>query len=444
MRFKKFALRGMIVLAVVIALCVLFSGTIRTLTTPKVRYAPVKQGKFENVTDLTGQVVFPEEEEIRLTVPEDASLTVTKVFVTQGQKVKKGEKLLSASVTDQEKTLARLRQEYDSAQDTLDEWERKNSGLRLTQNELLWQEAYENAKEAEQEEREARMEALSLLGVEEMPEAVPEKASQEATEAYDAWKSAAENAAEARQTLQRLDRYAIPEATWTLLKSKQEAEQKKADAESQMMTLMLLNKQVSTVTAPHAGYISAVNVEKGGAISGETVLLKMTTEDQDPVIRVDISNIKQTVKKGTVISVNSDSWGRVDTKVKSTGLSASGHPYADAEINQEVIYALGQVEEMMKGEIKLRLSTKAQESTCLVPAAAVRGSGEGRYVYVGEQQTSAFAGSSIKVQKMTVTVLAESASTVSIAEDLSRSKILYMEDRTISEGGTVMLYEETT
>ena len=442
MRFKRFALRGMIVLAVVIALCVLFSGTIRTLTTPKVRYAPVKQGKFENVTELTGQVVFPEEEEIRLTVPEDASLTVTKVFVSAGQKVKKNEKLLSCAVTDLEKTLARLRQEYDTAQDTLDEWERKNGGLRLTRNEQLWQEAYESTKEAEQAEREARMDALSLLGMEEIPEALPEKASQEASEAYEAWRSAAEKATDARQTLQSLDRYAIPEATWTLLKSKQEAEEKKADAENQMMTLMLLNRQVSTVTASHAGYISEVSVEKGGTISGETVLMKMTAEKQDPVIRVDISNIKQTVKKGTTISVNSDSWGRVDTKVVNTGLTSSGHPYADAEINQEVIYALGSVDEMMKAEVKLRLSTKAQESTCLVPAAAVRGNGDGRYVYVGEQQTSAFTGSSIKVQKISVTVLAESASTVSIAEDLSRSKILYMEDRAITEDGTVMLYEE--
>ncbi len=35
MTLKKFALRGMIVLAAVIALCVLFSGTFRTLTTAK-------------------------------------------------------------------------------------------------------------------------------------------------------------------------------------------------------------------------------------------------------------------------------------------------------------------------------------------------------------------------------------------------------------------------
>ena len=62
MKLKKFALRGMIILAVVIALCVLFSGTIRSLTTAKVKQATVKNGKFENVVELTAQVAFPEKE----------------------------------------------------------------------------------------------------------------------------------------------------------------------------------------------------------------------------------------------------------------------------------------------------------------------------------------------------------------------------------------------
>ena len=46
------------------------------------------------------------------------------------------------------------------------------------------------------------------------------------------------------------------------------------------------------------------------------------------------------------------------------------------------------------------------------------------------------------MQKVSVTVVSESASTVSIAEDMSWYKVLYMEDRVINEGDTVMLYEE--
>ena len=168
----------------------------------------------------------------------------------------------------------------------------------------------------------------------------------------------------------------------------------------------------------------------------------MTPEDVKPVIRADISAVKQNVSKGTVITIPSDSWGRVETKVVNTGLDENGHPYVDAEITDDVTWSLGQVSALLKEEIKLRLTTRAQESTCLVPASAVRGSGDGRYVYVGEQESSAFAGTRIVVRKMDVTVLAESATTVSISEDLTYNKVLYMEDRVISEGGTVMLDEE--
>ena len=46
MKMKKFALRGLLILAIVVALCMFFSGTVRTLTTPKVRFAQAKNGKL--------------------------------------------------------------------------------------------------------------------------------------------------------------------------------------------------------------------------------------------------------------------------------------------------------------------------------------------------------------------------------------------------------------
>ena len=58
MKMKKFALRGLLILAIVVALCMFFSGTVRTLTTPKVRFAQAKNGKFEQEIELKGKVVF--------------------------------------------------------------------------------------------------------------------------------------------------------------------------------------------------------------------------------------------------------------------------------------------------------------------------------------------------------------------------------------------------
>ena len=208
------------------------------------------------------------------------------------------------------------------------------------------------------------------------------------------------------------------------------------------MVIRLLNRKASAVTAPHEGYIVETPVAKGGTVSGDDPLITLTPEGVAPVIRTDISGVKQTVAKGTAISIPVDSWGRVDTRVVNTGLDGNGHPYADAEITEDVTWSMGAVSTIMKEDIKLRLTTRAEEATCLLPASAVRGSDNGRYVFVGETESSAFAGNRIVVRKYDVTVLAESASTVSVAEDLSYSKVLYMEDRVISEGGAVMLYEE--
>ena len=442
MRLKKFALRGMIGLAVAIALCILFAGTVRSLTTPKVRFAAAKMGKFESVTELTGEVVFPETEEITVAVPEGISASVTRVFVSPGERVKKGQKLISAKVNDAEKTLASLQQEYDTQQKALESWSRKNGEIRLSRNEQQWKDAYEATREAESAERQARLSLLVLLGTGTMPESLPEDAGEEASAAWDRWQESKKTLSDARSRLSALDRFAIAEDVWTLLQQREETERKRDEAEAQMMTILLLGRQLETVTAPHAGYIAAVSVEKGGALSGDTVILTLMPEDAAPVIRTDVSDVKQSLQKGATVSIQSEYWGRVETKVTGMGLSSTGHPYADAEITQDVIYALGEVSEMMKEKIGLRLTTRAQEATCLIPASAVRGSGESRYVYIGETESSAFAGTKMIVRKQDVTVLAESADTVSIAEDLSRSKVLYMEDRALSEGGTVMQYEE--
>ena len=135
MKLKKFALRGMIILAVVIALCVLFSGTIRSLTTAKVQRAQVKNGKFENVIELSSKVAFPEKEEVKISVPDGLSLTVQRVPVAAGQKISKGETLMYTQLTDEEKTIAELEKKYDEARSAIEDWDRKHGDIRLSRNE---------------------------------------------------------------------------------------------------------------------------------------------------------------------------------------------------------------------------------------------------------------------------------------------------------------------
>ncbi len=446
MNLKKFALRGMIILAVVIALCILFSGTIRTLTTPKVRFAKAKMGKLETVTELKGQVAFPDSEKITVNVPEGQSLTITGLLVSPGEHVYAGARLVTMKVTGGDKALEELQAAYEKARKNLDDWERKNGNIRLSRNEELWMAAYEKAAAAEREEQNARLElliALEPLEISKVPEQLPENADDSIRGCYAAWEEAVKTRDDARKELQGLDRYAIADDVWTLLEQKKGYEKEIADSESKMMEIQMLMRKVSVITAPHEGYIATVSVERNGTVnSGTETILTITPEGKSPVIRADTSEIKQNIQKGTSARVDTESWGRPETRIINTGLDEAGHPFADAEINQDIIYALGSVSTMMQNKITLRITTKAQQSTCLIPASAVRGTGESRFVYYAEQEESAFAGKKITVKEQPVKVLAENASTVSVDEDMSYLKIIYMEDRHISEGDTVMQYEE--
>ena len=59
-----------------------------------------------------------------------------------------------------------------------------------------------------------------------------------------------------------------------------------------------------------------------------------------------------------------------------------------------------------------------------------------------QDQESSFGTKKQVLSKQSVTVLAESGGTVSVQEDLTYMKVAYMEDRSVSEGDSVMEYNE--
>ena len=288
MKMKKFALRGLLILAIVVALCMFFSGTVRTLTTPKVRFAQAKNGKFEQEIELKGKVVFPESEEIRVPVPQDLSLTITQVKAAAGDQVKAGAVLMKARVTDAEKTMETLKKDYDTAQKELRSLEKKNGEIRLTRNEEIWQEAWleeEKAREAERSCWVALRVNLARENLEMQGESLPEGAGEESGKAFLAWQNAAEALKQAEERLKAMERYAIPEETWTSIRQMQEYREKLQKTEEQMTAVQVLSQTAESIPAPHAGYIIEVKVEKGTTADGDTVLARMTPDGVAPVSR---------------------------------------------------------------------------------------------------------------------------------------------------------------
>lgn len=60
------AIKGLVALAAVVALCMFFSGTIKTISTAKVRLVTAKQGKLEEEIKLSGNLTFTQTEEVKL------------------------------------------------------------------------------------------------------------------------------------------------------------------------------------------------------------------------------------------------------------------------------------------------------------------------------------------------------------------------------------------
>lgn len=68
---KKMAIKGLVTLAAVVALCMFFSGTIKTISTAKVKLVTAKQGKLEEEIKLSGNLTFPQTEDVKLALTSD-------------------------------------------------------------------------------------------------------------------------------------------------------------------------------------------------------------------------------------------------------------------------------------------------------------------------------------------------------------------------------------
>ena len=97
---KRKALKGLLIVLLVLILCYFFSGTIKTLTTAKVQLAAVQRGKLRDQITLTGYLAFSHTEGIAIdNPPSGISLTVTKIHVTIGSFVAAGDLLFETEIS---------------------------------------------------------------------------------------------------------------------------------------------------------------------------------------------------------------------------------------------------------------------------------------------------------------------------------------------------------
>ena len=443
MNLKKFAVRGIIFLAVFVALCMFFSGTVRTITTPKVRLAQPKRGKLEERIELAFKPAFPDVEKVSLPLDDDLSLTIVKVNTREGYTVEAGDVVIEAKVSNYDQQYKKLQEDYDAAAEQLLSLEKKNQGIRISPRDQAYAGAYFALRDARRSAVSAELDMDAQLAREKLERAekgYPEGASDALTEKIDAWRAAVKELEKAQAAMDSASRYTVDETVWTYITESHDQQKKLEEAEQGLRRLVSLNDQAKTITAPHDGYIAELAVKEGDAYDGSGTLYAITAEDAMPVLRADISEVSRTVTEGMTVTLNPDSVDAIDTEVVSVGTDSEGKKYADAALSKQLIRARGSVYAMTQEDTAMTLVYRAREATTLLPTSAVGGSGDDRYVYIAEQSTAAFGGSALRIHKMSVKVLGESGGTTSVQEDLSYYTVAYGEDRAIQDGDAVMEY----
>ena len=443
---KKMAIKGLVALAAVVALCMFFSGTIKTISTAKVKLVTAKQGKLEEEIKLSGNLTFTKTEDVKLALASDQSVTVKRVRVAKGRKVAAGDVLFEAEVTGYDKEMESLRSEYETAQKDLMELERKNGDVRLKRTEEIWVEAYDALAKSKDDlmDAQTRLEvAAKLAGVTltggRLPTDEQDETLLEAQKAVDAAQTAQD---EAQKKFNSANRLGISENVISYITQSRTLNEKLAATQEKITALDVLAQQARQVTAPHDGYIVEINVKAGDSYDGKTAAIVISAEDGDAVLRADTSKIDKKIDKGTQVTVKRDNDKTLSKKVTDSGVDEEGKRYIDVKLTDKDISNLGGGSALLSASVEMTASYRANSSTTLLPASAVRGSGDSRYVYIVSEESNALGQRVLKVKKQDVKVLSEVGSTVSVQDDLSRQRVAYMEDRTISDGSEVMVYGE--
>lgn len=443
---KKMAIKGLVALAAVVALCMFFSGTIKTISTAKVRLVTAKQGKLEEEIKLSGNLTFTQTEEVKLALASDQSVTIKRVRVAKGRKVAAGDVLFEAEVSGYDKEMESLRSDYEAAQKELMELERKNGDVRLKRTEEIWVEAYDALAQSKDDLMNAQTQlevAAKLAGVTLTDGRLPEKEQDETLlEAQKAVDKAQAAQDEAQKKFNSANRLGISENVINYITQSRTLNEKLTAAQEKITALDVLARQAKQVTAPHDGYIVEINVKAGDSYDGRTAAIVISAEDGDAVLRADTSKIEKKIDKGTQVTVKRDNDKTLSKKVTDSGVDEEGKRYIDVKLTDKDISNLGGGAALFSAAVDMTASYRATTSTTLLPASAVRGSGDSRYVYVVNEESNALGQRVLKVKKQDVKVLSEVGSTVSIQDDLSRQRVAYMEDRTISDGSEVMVYGE--
>lgn len=427
---KTKVLKGFAALLALWIVCFFFSGTIRTLTTAKVMLVTPRQRRLTENISLTGMLHFSETEDITLALPDGTALTVTKVHVIPGMAVKAGDVLFETSFSGVEVLIAVQEQLYSSAQEEWLALKRQHATLRMQRTDENWLAAYDALVAAYDKLHDAEITlsvATGLQGDTSEAQAVYDAAQQEVTEAL--------------ALMDKADRLGITEEAYSYTMTRRELEAQMEAATAEIIRLQTLEQSTRQIVATHDGYVVDVNITVGQSWDGVPPAITLSAEGSDMLLIADTSGTSRSISAGASVTVS----GRFGTSVKTTvtdaGYDSRGNPVVTVSLSAKDVATLDTVSCLMRQGASMQIGYTSAQTSYLLPASAVRGSGSSRSVYVVKESQNAFGQTILTIEEHKVTVLDEAGDTVSVSGIYDNVQVAYMEDRAIAPGSEVMPYE---
>lgn len=443
---KQKALKGLMVLALVIALCMFFARTVQTITTPKVQRITATRGKLEQKIQLTGSIYFEDTESFKVSEARKLGITVDRIRVKAGAYVKEGDVLFTAYATEYDSKMKELQTKYDEAVGKLaEEYAAHIRQQQHSEHNVLYNQLMDDMDAyyvAVYQVMATAVEEGYTLGKEDTWDAItdaPEKTAA-ALQVYVQARDAMNASATKLRLLYKTGSGRVGEATFDYIKKIDGFKSDIAKVQQDMLELDALNTSLTAIRAPRAGYVMEIAVKEGEAYDGSKTAYVLSAESAEPSLRADITSISKTISKGNKVELKDSG---ASTQVEDVQVTGDGKKYAVIKLDSKTLKAAGGMSRLIgRDDIALVLTYKAAKSTTLLPASAVRSDGgDSYYVYTVNRSYGGLLDSSGYVlSKTTVTVLEKTDQVVSVSEDLSYVEIADREDRALKDGQAVMDY----
>lgn len=438
---RKFAIKGMVFLAVAVSLSLYFSGTIRAILTPKVQFLIPQKGQLTQKFQIPCSLTFTHQEPLYF--PVEDPVVVKQVFVRMGDKVQAGDALFELQLLNESAMEKDLDQRYKNALLNQLDFKRRNADVVLTDKEKNYLATFKTLqaatlREVELEKKVRQFSSASSFSLSDGN--YPEGAGTNLMAAVDAWRAANTQKIEAETAFMAFSKLRLSNKAQAYISEYQIVEAQLFETQTALQDFNNKKESIRLVTAPSNGYVASLHTSAREEYYGKSPLCILTKAEGEALLKVSLKNVKRLVSDGTSVLVETQV-GSFKGTVREIGLDDEGEKYAMLDIPDHLL-ALLPLRLIEKTPMTAHITVVSPEQHSLVPMSAVHGTQGQRFVYVVKENQPAVGNIQMRVEKLNITVLDEADGMAAVEQDLSHARLAYYEDRPLDDGAFVVGYSK--